>query len=93
MKAYKNNDHEVRISVLETIVEQINQTLLRLENKIDINHDKLETKIDNLSNKIDEVRKENTSHFRTTILTLLTLIGTPLLMESIKLLTKFVHGS
>lgn len=121
MKAYKNNDHEARICILETLTAQINQTLIRLEKKIDDSFfdiksdthkhfdkidkrfEKLENKLDSIDNKFDtkfdnlrkditEARKENTSHFRTTILTLLTLIGTPLLLESIKLLTKFVHG-
>lgn len=100
MKAYKNNDHEARICVLETITAQISETLIRLEKKTDSiredfekQFDKIDKKFEKLDDKITEIRKENTSHFRTTIFTLLTLIGTPLFMESLKLLTKFVHGS
>lgn len=99
MKAYKDDNNTTRIAVLETIAAQINQTLIRLENKmdegfsrIDKKFDNIERKLERMDDKIDNVRKENTSHFRTTIFTILTLIGTPLLMESIKLLTKLVHG-
>jgi hypothetical protein len=97
MKAYKEDDRYVRISILETISSQTSQTLLRLEKKIDDGFLKIDDKFaensqkqDKLSDKIENVRKENSSHFRTTIFTLLTLIGAPLLLKSIELLTEFL---
>ncbi len=92
MQAYKDDSYITRLAVLETISSQTSQTLIRLESKIDDGFCKIDKKIERLGDKIDNIRKENTTHFRTTIFTLLTLIGTPLLMESIKLLTKFVSG-
>lgn len=89
MKAFKEDHSHTRIAVLETITSQTSQTLSRLEKKIDDGFSENTQKQDRLEDKIENTRKENTSHFRTTIFTLLTLIGTPLLMESMKLLIKF----
>jgi hypothetical protein len=100
MQAYKEDDTYTRIAVLETITSKTEQTLLRIENKIDDGFTKIDDKFaentqkfDNFDEKLENVRKENTSHFRTTIFTLLTLIGTPLFVKSIELLTKFLGGT
>ncbi len=97
MQAYKEDDTFTRIAVLETVSFKTEQTLLRLENKINDGFTKIDKKfeentqnINRFDEKIENTRKENTSHFRTTIFTLLTLIGTPLLVKSIELLTKFL---
>jgi hypothetical protein len=99
MKAYQEDDNYTRIAVLETITSKTEQTLLRIENKIHDGFSKIDDKFaentqkqNKLDEKIENVRKENTSHFRTTIFTLLTLIGTPLLVKSIELLTKFLSA-
>lgn len=78
---------------IDNLEKKIDDKIDKVENKISKLDDKLDSKIDKLDIKIDNIRKENTSHFRTTIFTLLTLIGTPLLIESIKLLTHFVIQS
>ena len=93
MKAYKNNDNTTRIAVLETLIARIDQTLSRIENRMDKLDEKLEINFNQTRQEMNEIKKENTSQFRITIFTLLTLIGTPLLMESMKLLNKFMHGS
>jgi hypothetical protein len=101
MKAYQENDStNTRLAVLESIAEQTSQTLIRLEKKIDDGFEKSDKKMDqgfrDIRNEIDqvrqnviEVRKENTSHFRTTIFTLLTLIGAPLMLKSIEIVTNY----
>lgn len=81
MKAYKEDSSYTRIAVLETIVDQTHSVLLRLE-----------TKLEKLDDKIENTRKENTTHFRATMGTLITLIGAPLMVKSIELFTKFITG-
>lgn len=88
MKAYKEDGGIARISILETITSHTNESLLKIDYKLE----KLDTKMERLEDRIEDVRKENSSHFRATMFTVLTLIGTPLLMESIKLLVKLLSG-
>lgn len=60
MKHNQQNSHETRIALLEQTCSNINQTLIRLEKKMDDGFSSLDTKIDkvyaNLDNKIDHVQ-------------------------------------
>jgi len=97
MKAYKD-DINTRVAILETVAAQVNQILIRLEKindegfeKIDKRFNKIDDKFEKFEEKLLEIKKENSNHFRTTIITLLTLIGSPLFVKSVELLTSFFN--
>ena len=46
---------ETRVSLLEQSIENINQTLIRLENKIDNGFEKQDKRMDKIEQKIDKV--------------------------------------
>jgi hypothetical protein len=53
IKMKQNNNYEIRTALLEQTCSNINQSLIRLENKIDTLDKKIEVKIDALDKKID----------------------------------------
>ena len=57
MKAYKHedhmkNDHESRITRLEVTIENINQTLIRVENRLEHLENKIDDGFKSLNNRI-----------------------------------------
>lgn len=98
MKAFKEDSIHTRIAILETLSTQTNQTLDKLENRIDTNFVKIDSKftenlqkIDKLHEKIENSRKENINHFRATIFSIITLVGTPIIIESMRMLLKLIN--
>ena len=82
----KNHDNDIKIAILENTNGHIQQTLIRIEQRLD----KMESKIEN---GLSEVKKEGMSHFRWLMGTIIVLISSPLIVESTKLLIKAVKSS
>lgn len=81
-----NHDNDIKIALLENTNGHIQQTLVRIEQRLD----RLESKIEN---GLSEVRKEGMSHFRWLMGTIIVLTSSPLIVESIKLLIKALKSS
>ena len=70
MKAYKDNDHETRITILETLADQTHKTLSRLEKKMDDNFEKIEQKLSSTSDRIEKNIDSNHDEIKKIILRL-----------------------
>ncbi len=84
MKAYKpNTNNEVnpmkddtRLALLEQTVGNINETMLRLERKMDLGFEKVDKRFDNIDKDIREIRSLSWSHFKWMMSAVLGLFGT-----------------
>src|SRR5271165_1625917 len=104
MKARNADSLETRVAVLENAVAHIQQSLSRIENRLemmdrrfDVSTDKMgrqfeamnesnNRRFETLDAKLDKMNDRTTSHFRWIIGAIIVTFGSPLFIESLKLI-------